>query len=252
MAYEKLGAQPLDYNPCRYGTSKLLFRGPKRRLEGNYAAFLGGTQTYGKFIAQPFPALTEAQTGVPCVNLGWSNAGLDVLLNEAEIIAAASRAAVTVLQVPGAQNLYPEVDFTEFHFIRHLLHHLVEVSEDRFAAVRRELQEAWIARMTLLLRRIEAPVVLLWMSGHAPHQDANDLGIAADPAFVTSSMLQAVRGRAARLIDASLSAAALAEGTDGMVHSEFEANIAAELPGPAAHRDVAQQLAPIVTQYAGQ
>ena len=64
MAYEKLGHSPLDYMPCRYGASKLLFRGPRRVLEAPYVACLGGTETYGKFIEAPFPALIEAQTGV--------------------------------------------------------------------------------------------------------------------------------------------------------------------------------------------
>ncbi len=54
MTYMKLGQAALDYYPCRYGASKLLFRGPRRRLQGDYVAFLGGTETYGKFIETPF------------------------------------------------------------------------------------------------------------------------------------------------------------------------------------------------------
>lgn len=275
MAYEKLGVQPLDYQPCRYGASKLLFRGPKRCLDGRYAVCLGGTETYGKFIARPFPALVEEQAGMPCVNLGWPNAGLDVLLNEGEIIAAASRAVVTVLQVPGAQNLsnryfsvhprrndrfvqaspilramFGEVDFTEFHFTRHMLRHLAHVSPGRFAVLRDELQTAWVARMGSLLCRIEGPVVLLWLSAHAPRARADDPDLAADPAFVTRAMLDAVRGKAAQVVEVTLSPAALAAGTAGMVHSEFEANIAAELPGPAAHEEVAERLAPVIARHA--
>lgn len=275
MAYEKQGAQTLDYRPCRYGASKLLFRGPKRRLGGRYAAFLGGTETYGKFIAQPFAALVEAQTGMPCVNLGWPNAGLDVMVNEAEIVATASRAAVTVVQAPGAQSLtnryysvhprrndrflqaspllrgmYGEVDFTNFHFVRHMLGCLAAVSPDRFAVLRDEVQTAWTARMALLLGRIDAPVLLLWVSAHAPETRADAPGIAQEPALVTRAMLDAVRGRAAGLIDATLSPAARAGGTTGMIHSEFEANIAAELPGPTAHAEIAQRLVPLIAQYA--
>ncbi len=61
MAYENLGESALDYVPCRYGKSKLLFRGPKRKLTAPYVAMIGGTETYGKFVETPFPALT----GVP-------------------------------------------------------------------------------------------------------------------------------------------------------------------------------------------
>ena len=46
MTYDALGAGALDYLPCRYGTSKLLFRGPRRPLKEPYIAFLSGTETY--------------------------------------------------------------------------------------------------------------------------------------------------------------------------------------------------------------
>ncbi len=275
MAFEKLGAQPLDYMPCRYGTSKLLFRGPKRRLAGRYAAFLGGTETYGKFIETPFPALVEAQSGLPCVNLGWPNAGLDVLVNDTEMLRAASRAAVTVLQVPGAQNLsnryfsvhprrndrfvqaspllrgmFGDVDFTQFHFTGHMLRHLLQASPQRFEVLRDELQTAWVARMSLLLRRIEGPVILLWLSAHMPEPRADEPEIGDDPAFVTQDMLEKVRPHAHAIVEATITPSARAAGTAGMVHSEFDANMAAELPGPAAHEEVAAHLLPLLRRYA--
>ena len=60
----------LDYFPCRYGRSRVLFRGPKRPLDGPYVAFLGGTETYGRFIETPFPALVEPALGQACINFG--------------------------------------------------------------------------------------------------------------------------------------------------------------------------------------
>ena len=36
MAYDNPGDGALDYFPCRYGKSKLMFRGPRRRLEAPY------------------------------------------------------------------------------------------------------------------------------------------------------------------------------------------------------------------------
>ena len=70
MAYAFPGAGALDYFPCRYGTSRLLFRGPRRMLDRPYVALLGGTETYGKYVPQPYPALIEAETGLRMVNLG--------------------------------------------------------------------------------------------------------------------------------------------------------------------------------------
>ena len=67
----------LDYRPCRYGSSRLLFRGPKKTPKDPYVAFLGGSETYGKFVTSPFPDLTGPDLGVSHINLGCHNAGLD-------------------------------------------------------------------------------------------------------------------------------------------------------------------------------
>lgn len=276
MAYEKLGAAGLDYRPCRYAGSKLLFRGPRRQLDGDYVVFLGGTETYGKFIAEPFPALAEAQTGVTCVNLGWPNAGADVYLNDPGVLAAARAARGAVLQVPCAQNmsnrfyrvhprrndrfvqasavlraLYPDVDFTEFHFTRHLLIRLQQISSERFALACDELRTAWVARMRQLLGQLECPVVLLWFSARQPGESDSTPDLSADPAFVSRAMIEDVREAATELVEVCASRDALAAGTEGMVYATLEAPAAAELLGPAAHEEAAAALAPVLGALAG-
>ena len=104
MAYAYPGDGGPDYSPCRYGMSKLVFRGPRRPLEGRYCAVFGGTETYGKFVADPYPTLVEAATGIVMVNLGCVNAGPDVYLNEPAVPAIAAGARVAVLQVPGPRT----------------------------------------------------------------------------------------------------------------------------------------------------
>ncbi|MFT6075960.1 MAG: hypothetical protein ACJAZ1_002892 [Yoonia sp.] len=37
----------------------MLFRGPRKRLDQPYLAFVGGTETYGKYIEEPYLALVE-------------------------------------------------------------------------------------------------------------------------------------------------------------------------------------------------
>ena len=121
-----------------------MFRGPQRPLDGRYLAFLGGTETFGKFYDSPFPALVERRIGTPCVNLGAVNAGVDVHARDATVLAACHDAAATVIQLPGVQNqsnrfysvhprrndrflrpsaaletLYPDIDFTDIAFTRH-------------------------------------------------------------------------------------------------------------------------------------
>lgn len=271
MAYERLGAAASVYQPCRYPGSKLFFRGPRRRLDGAYVACLGGTETHGKFIATPFPALLERATGLICVNFGWPNAGVDVFLQDAGILAAASGARLTILQVPGAQNIsnrfftvhprrndrflkaraalrgaYPEVDFTEFHFTRHLLGDLQRRSPNRFAPILQEMQELWRARMRLLLRRIDGPVLLLWLSPRTPGQGGDSPDPAHDPAFVTRSMLDDIRPLACGLVEV-VGCLRVQEMPAGATARPDHA-AALQLLGPAAHERAAAALAPEVAK----
>jgi hypothetical protein len=206
MAYAYPGEGALDYYPCRYGKSKILFRGPRRDLEQPFVAVLGGTETYGKFLPLPYPALTEEATGIRMVNLGCVNAGLDVYLNEPVIPDILGRARVTVIQLMGAQNMsnryyavhprrndrflrasgllrtiYREVDFTEFNFTRHMLTTLQSISPQKFEVVVDELKAAWVARMSLLLDQARGKTVLLWMADRPPSATVAPGGSDAGP-----------------------------------------------------------------------
>lgn len=270
MTFDALGPGALDYLPCRYGASRLLFRGPRRDLNAPYVAFVGGTETYGKFIAKPFPALVEEQLGMTCVNFGLPNAGIDAFAHDPFVPGATAKGAITVLQVMGAQNMtnrfytvhprrndrfvsasnllrtiYREVDFADFHYNRHLVTELARVSPDRFATVRAELQAAWSARMRLMLKQISGRSIVLWFSDHAPQsQDAtvNDGDLSGDPLFITREMMDEVRALATHVVEVVASPEACAAGTDGMVFAEMESVAAAEMLGPGAHAEAADAL----------
>ena len=262
MTYDVLGPGPLDYLPCRYGTSKLLFRGPRRNLDQPYLAFIGSTETYGKFIKYPFPSLVEREMGRVCANFGQINAGIDAFAYDPFVLDAASGADVTVVQVLGAQNMtnrfysvhprrndrflkagtvlqafYGEVDFSEFHFNKHMLGELLQVSPDRFETVKEELQEAWKARMRLMLRQIAGKSILLWFSERSPDEPCETLSL--DPLFVTREMLSDVAEDATEVVEVVASRTAMAAGTDGMVFADLDAPAAAELMGPKAHEEAA-------------
>ena len=274
MTYDVMGPGALDYLPCRYGQSKLLFRGPKRRLDAPYLAFLGGTETYGKYIKTPFPALVETDLGTNCINLGFPNAGLDVFANDGFVIDAACRAQVTVVQIMGAQNIsnryysvhprrndrfvtpsvllstiYRDVDFAEFHFNKHMLSRLYTVSPDRFATVRSELQSAWLARMRLTLKKIQGKIVLLWFADHAPLRNepiGQDPTECSNPLFVTREMMDEVAPLATEVVEVVATPQAVQAGTEGMVFSQMEAMAAAEMLGPKAHGEAEAQLAKVL------
>ena len=269
MAYEHAGRGALDYAPCRYGKSKLLFRGPRRNLEAAFCAAMGGTETYGKFVAEPWPALLEGAIGWPVVNFGCLNAGIDVFLHEPQLAEVWRRAQVSVVQLMGAQNMsnrfyavhprrndrflrastlmrsiFPEVDFTAFNFTRHMLLTLQGQAPDRYATLVEELQAAWVSRMSTLLDRIEGRKVLLWVGDYAPPGSAGNPG--SGPALVTPQMVAQIQPMADRLVQVAPSAGARTSGTRGMHFAVLEEPAAAEMPGPLVHREIAEQLTPVL------
>jgi hypothetical protein len=275
MAYAFPGAGALDYFPCRYGRSKLLFRGPQRRLDAPYCAAIGGTETYGKFVAEPYPVLVERQIGLRMVNLGCVNAGPDVFLNEPAVFDVVAGAEICVVQVMGALNLsnrfyavhprrndrflraapelqalFPDIDFTEFHFTRHLLRTLRLTGAARFDAVAEELREVWVARMAELLRSLPGKVILLWLSDHAPVRAGRPSERLRDPVLVNAEMIASVRHLVSDYVEVVYSPTATAGEQAGIAFAPTDRLAAAEVPGPAAHADVAAALAPILLPHA--
>ena len=276
MAYAYASEGSLDYYPCHYGASKLVFRGPKKSLERPYIAALGSTETYGKFVPSPYPAVLEEVSGRGVVNLGWMNAGPHVFLNDPGVLDIANRAELTIIQVLAAQNLsnpyysvhprrndrflrasarlrklYSEVDFTEFHFTRHMLQSLYRVSPHRFAEVADALQATWIDRMSQLLGAIKGPKLLLWMGDNVPPQPAPAANPYTNPVMVNAAMIDTLRGRATAYLEVVSSHQAVAEGVENMAFSALDRPAAEGVPGPTAHREVAMALADAIAQLLG-
>lgn len=267
MSFEHRGNLPLDYGAVAYPGSVLRFRGPARAMDRPYVLCLGGSETFGRFIATPFPAQLDTALDCDVVNMGVMNAGLDVLMNDAAIQHAVQGANAVVLQITGAPNMtnrfysvhprrndrftratrtlrtiYHEVDFTEFHFTRHLLTHLRALSADRFDILRTELQTAWRARIRAYLSRLSVPVHLLWLSTRGPDDSVGRSGLGADPLFVTGEMLEEIAPLASSLTVIAPTGRRRRGATRGMFFAPAEAAAARALPGPDLHDLAASQL----------
>jgi len=265
MAYEHMGGSALDYIPCRYGKSKLLFRGPRRKLDKPYVAVLGGTEIYGKYVEDPLPTMLESMLRETVVNLGCVNAGTDVFTNDDTLMDICINAKATVIQIAGVQNMsnrfysvhprrndrflkasnllstiYRDVDFMEFHFTRHLLTTLEAHSPEKFQMVQQELKDAWVARMKSMLTRIDGKVVLLWMADHAP-DDEVDWRI-QDPMFVDRAMLVQLAPLTAGLVEVVATREEIDAGHERMVFTPMEEPAAKELLGPVVHQAAARKL----------
>ena len=271
MSFDALSPGGLDYLPCRYGNSKVQFRGPRRCLDGRFVAFFGGTTTYGKYIQTPFCDSIEAGLGIICANFGSVNGGVDLLASDPFLRNVSGKAAVSVIQITSPRNMsnrfyrvhprrndrfveaspllramYRDIDFAEFNFTNHVLQRLVTVSPDRFELVLDELRTAWVARMRLVLSQISGKTVLLWASARRP-EDMGDC-IDADPAFVTRMMLDQISPMATQYVEVVSTEAAKAAGTDGMVLGELDVPAASQILGPYTHDDIATALVPVLKE----
>lgn len=256
----------LDYFPCRYEKSKLLFRGPKASFEGPYVAVIGGSETYGKYVPYPYPDLLAERLSPDFVNLGCLNGGLDAFVQDDAIMDLCRKAEAVVIQTMGAQNLtnsfymvhprrndrvvsimpplrrlYPGLELQEIAFTRHLLTVLKSRSENGFAAVVRELQTCWTARMQSLIAAVRKPVLIL-------HATSAGGPVGRDPWFVTTQMVQELCGPCVTALVHETQPGSVRAGVSGKVFPAIEAHIAAEMPGPGFHDEIAERVAPVLGQ----
>lgn len=277
MKQETIEAGDLSYAPCRYGSSRMLFRGPRRRLDRPYLAFIGGTETYGKFIEKPFPALVEKVMRQPCVNLGCVNGGIDAFVNDPTIMDICNGADMTVVQVMGVnylsnrfysvhprrndrflrastvlQAIYGDVDFSEFSFTRHMLSALYAKSPERFDTVVNELRQAWVARMKNMLSQIGPRTILLWFSedkmDDTPWNERRNQ-LQTDPLFVTRAMMEELRPQVKDIVVVNPSDKALSEGTQGMYFPPSQEPLASEMLGVSCHVEASAALVPSLREH---
>lgn len=267
MTYAFSGARA--FANCTYGASRLIFRGPKRDTDRDFVAVIGGSEPYGKFVRAPFPDLLERALEMPVVNLGQQNAGIDVFLNDPATLRIAARSTLAVVQMLGPQNntnrfytvhprrndrflmahpplkaLYPKVDFTEFHFTRHLMLALQQHSPEGFEILLAELRQVWIRQMRRLLAHLPCPKLLVWMSEAAPMVDANDLF--ANPMLIDRDMIAEIAPYATQVVQAIPSTEARVMGLEGMDFTSKDLPSAAASFGPYAHREICDTLHPII------
>ena len=245
--------RPVDYRHCSYDDSRLLFRGPKRRLDGRHVVAVGSTPTYGRFVHEPWPALLEARLGRPVANLGYPNAGIDLVSRSETLREACAGAAACVVEVMGTANmsnrfysvhprhndrflmpshelgqLYPEVDFTEYAFVRHMLGALEALSPERFRLVVAEMRDAWAARMRVFLGGLEGPAVLLRLTGGIEARPAT-----GGPADLPPAMIETLAFEAGAVIVDAAETSGMCR--DGLAFGASEGAAARTQPAPAVH-----------------
>ena len=252
----------LDYHPCRYGSSRTTFRGPAVPLDVPYTVVVGSSEIYGRYVADPLTVRLAERTGRRVVNLGVQNAGIDVFFQDDDIMQVIEGAETVVLQTMGAanmsnrfytvhrrrndrflkrsvamDNLYPDVDFSEFSFTRHMLLTLRGLSDEKFDVVKAELASAWVARMRSVIGRVPGRRILVSI------EDRRDQGLGAEPLFVSRDMLDALSDSVDSIVRCDVTQDFQEIDTSGMVFPELEEDVARQCLPPPAHARIADAVA---------
>ena len=264
MSYQSINAGCSAETMCGYGASKLRFRGPQRELDRPFVACLGGEETFGRFVDSPFPKILERRLDRRCLNLGSLFCGVEALTQDAGLLEIANGAETCVLQMPGLLGqsnrfyrvhprrndrfvaptpelvaLYPEEDFTDIHFVRHLLTRLWARSDVRIEVVEQELRRGWLEKISTFLRQLAPPVVVLNLEvedcalGSFPHER-----VSVDPA-----MIDAIRPHCAACLDLRVQVCGESDEIEDMLFGTLQQPIAEHMIGPATHRKIAETVA---------
>ncbi len=262
MSYCGRDSGKLSYEMCRYGASRLVFRGPAPDLEAPYIAFIGTTETQAPFLPRPYSEITAEFCESGCANLGLRNSGPDAFLGDQDVLRVACRAEVVVIELMGAINLsnrfykvhprrndrftrpldpllrmVPNFEMTDVHFTGHLLAELRRIAPEVQPVVLAELQACWVERMSALIATFEAPVHLLWTQP----EEGNAATLDRTPGVDLSMVRQIARG-AASVTRVRPSAVAIEQGAKEMVFAPMQAAAAATMLSAQTHREIAATL----------
>jgi len=212
---QRIGALPKE-ETCVYPGGRLACPGPERSLDEPFVAVLGAKETVSPPGHSSVPDALEVRLGLPCVDFSASQAGPDAYLADTGLMMHVQRASAVVITVPGAhalrnpfftvhkwsndrvigqseklRDLFPEMEFLSYGFVRQMLGDMQACSPGRFAMVRQALQHIWMERMQTLLAQFDQPVIALWRGNRGP-DDADPNRLDTDPALVTKEMFEAL------------------------------------------------------------
>ena len=225
QGYQARDAAIVDYQLWQPAPDGRWLRGPRpdQLVPGSYFACVGAAQTFGCFVARPWPSLLQQQLGLPALNLGIAGAGPALFRNDA-LLQLLRGARFVVYQVMsgrsadcsrfatgghervtlpdgrqlGAGAAWSELLQQDLHGIKNPV---LRGIKNRLCAtfgrkhIRRlvaETQSNWSSDFRALIKDVARPSALLWFSKRTPQHRAR------------YHSLEALFGEFPQLIDATM------------------------------------------------
>lgn len=182
--YQNLDKDIIDYKI--YDFQGLKLRGPK--LDNNkYIAFIGASQTFGRYCQEPYPNILGKRLNMGILNFGIGGKGPTYFLRNKTILEAVNKADLVIIQVLSGRSIGNSVFGSMdggMHGIRlidgkrmrsdYIFSELINgidnrgLSREFMENLVKEIRGNYVAATIELLEAIQPPKVLLWFSTRTP------------------------------------------------------------------------------------
>jgi hypothetical protein len=240
------------------------FRGPLDRGP-DAIAWLGAAQTFGRYVADPFPAIVGNRLALGTMNLGGAGTTPEYFLRQPILLDEVNRCPVAVIQVMSARG----IDNSLFRSTEgrvdgvrsdtgmpteslHLINDLLAQGKSNEAhRLVRETQNAWVQKMGMLFEAVRCRTILLYISFREPPPEfiVNDEMVKKGfPQLISLKMVRDITPLADQFVSV-VSRAGIPQvirDEDGKIARTNE-----YYPSPEMHRLAADELTPVVKRLIG-
>ena len=212
--YQRDDALIIDYDLWRLPGTDLDIRGPMSDVNpGHYFTALGAAQTFGRFVERTYPRMISEATGIPHLNLGVSGAGPTFFTDRPELMDYINKSQFVIVQMMSGRSVSnskfdvqtnqglvkpagkpgAKWQFAEDAYIEVVKH----AEPEELVRFRAEIRARYIAEMSLLLKRISVPKILLYWSARQPDYQSGFKDITeywgGFPHFVDAQSIEALK-----------------------------------------------------------
>lgn len=170
----------IDYKLYRLPGVNTYFRGPAV-TSGRFIACVGAAQTFGRFVADPFPSLLSRSLGIDTLNLGRGAAGPTFPLSQPILMDYINRAQLAIVQVLSGRSQSNSLFQVKNHGMigirqddgremaaSDFYEELLKQDEGLAREIVAETRANYVQKMIELLQAIHVPKILFWFSVRTP------------------------------------------------------------------------------------